>query len=99
MASIAAQADAEQQAEARAEQRRARFRKLRKVLLLLMAVPIVGMAYCYRAEIGQKLNQLQASISSNTRSPAGTPADDKLAAIKDAAAKRDNALDDLMGRK
>jgi hypothetical protein len=99
MASIAAQAEAEQQAEVKAEQRQALFRKLRKVLMLLFSVLILGTVYCYRVEVGQKLNQVQAFITASTRKPAGTPADDKLAAIKDAAAKRDSALNDLMGAK
>ena len=101
MASIAAEAEAQQAAEAKAERRHALYSKLRKVSAVLLLVALAGVAYCYRTQIGQKWDQFQApsSTSTSTNSDALSKAGDKIKVIQDAATQRDKALDEIIGKK
>ena len=99
MAMIAAQADAEQRAEVKAEQRRVLFRKIRKVVLSLVFVSLVGTAFCYRTEIGHGWEQVAAAIPSSPKIGINPQTNDKLKAIQEAAVKRDRALEELTGGK
>ena len=99
MASIVEQADSEQVAEARARLRRARFEKIRKVVLPLLFVGLLGTAYGYRAELGQKWHDLSATYLGDAKEDkkfdAASKAGDSVQLLQQAATKRDTVLDDL----
>lgn len=98
MGKIVDEAEQLQRQEAAAEQRRARFAKIRKVCLTIIGIGLVAFAFVRRQELGQQLQKLTNAATAPSPSASASANDqlgENLKEIRTAANKRDNALEEL----
>ncbi len=105
MAKIGKQAEAERLEEIKAERRRAIYGKVRKALLVLVLVGVVGFAYQQRDQIKEGVTHLAAKTgltggsgkSLTGYSEANTQLRGQVGGLQDTALKRNAMVDDIAG--
>lgn len=101
MNQISAEADAEKLAEIKAEQRRARWVKVRKAALVLVLVGAGTFAYLNRADLGQQWNKVVAKSglgdgkSLTGYKEAGAKLEGKVGDLQATATKRNELVDEI----
>jgi hypothetical protein len=98
MHQIASDDRKQKQAELEAEQNRQFWARVRKVGLSVGGAVLIGVAFIYRAEVGQGINKLTGNSPSTAEAKEETPDSDfakNLQGFREGAAKRDVALDEI----